>query len=150
MITLTETKPVSTEDLTHAIELKCSPVIGSLNMANALGGRETTTWRLVREFTLIQLIDEAIERGVDLSILKAACCDVLVMDTPPFRGAVGYDPRPRCGLCNRRHYIDKRYLEERRSGEPLSCGDSARFRNLPVTQWTKVTMIAAVEGEYHP
>jgi hypothetical protein len=143
-------KPVSTDDLIHAIELACSPVLGSLNMANALGGTQTDTWRLVREFTLVQLIDEACERGIDLTTIKAACCDLLVMDTPPFRGAVGYDPRPRCGLCNRRHYVDKRYIDERRSGEPLSCGDSQRFRNPPADRWSKPTMIAAVEGTYQP
>lgn len=148
MITLI--KPVRTESVIHAIELACSPVLGSLSMANALGGSQTDDWRLVREFPLAQLIDEAVERGVDLSIIKAACCDVLVIDTPPFRGAVGYDPRPRCSLCNRRHYIDKRYVDERRGGEPLSCGDSMRFRNAPAHQWTKATMIAAVEGTYQP
>ena len=73
-----------------------------------------------------------------------------MMDTPPFRGAVGYDPRPRCGLCNRRHYIDKRYVDERRGGTPLSCGDSQRFRNLPETRWTRWTAEAAVEGTYQP
>lgn len=148
MITLA--KPVSTDDLVHAIELACSPVLGALNMANALGGSQTDAWRVVREVPLAQAIDEAIERGVDLSALKAACCDVLVIDTPPFRHAVGYDPRPRCGLCNRRHYIDKRYVDERRGGEPLSCGDSQRFRNEPARGWTKATQVAAVEGNYQP
>lgn len=143
-------KPVRTESVVHAIELACSPIIGSLSMANALGGAQTDEWRLVREFTLVQLIDEAVERGVDLSTLKAACCDVLVMDTPPFRCAVDYDPRPRCVQCNRRHYYDKRYVDERRSGVPLSCGDSMRFRNPPEHRWTKATMMAAVEGDYKP
>jgi len=144
------TKPVRTEDVVHAIELACSPVLGSLSMANALGGLQTDTWQLVRTFTLAQLIDEANERGVDLSTVKAAICEVLVMDTPPFRAAVGYDPRPRCVYCNRRHYVDKRYLDERRGGEPLSCGDSQRFRNHPPQQWSRSTAEAAVEGTYQP
>ena len=148
MITLA--KPVSKETIAHAIELACSPVLGALNMANALGGSQTDDWRLVREFSLAQLIDEAVELGVDLTVLKAACCDVLVMDTPPFRHAVGYDPRPRCGQCNRRHYYDKRYVDERHQGIPLSCGDTARFRNSPPATWTKETQRAAVEGTYQP
>jgi hypothetical protein len=143
-------KPVSTDALVHAIELACSPVLGALNIANAFGGMVTDSWRLVREFTLAQLIDEAGERDIDLTAVKAACCDILVMDTPPFRHAVGYDPRPRCGLCNRRHFIDKRYVDERRGGVPLSCGDSQRFRNMPEKHWTRWTAEAAVEGTYQP
>ncbi len=148
MITLA--KPITDDSLTNAIELLCSPVLGSLNMVNALGGLQTDAWRLVREVPLAQLIDEAHERGIDLTTLKAACCDVLVMDTPPFRGAVGYDPRPRCRDCNRRHYYDKRYIDERRGGQPLSCGDSMRFRNEPASMWSKATQKDAIEGTYQP
>jgi len=141
----------STEDLVHAIELACSPVLGSLSMANALGGRQTDAWCLVREHSLAALIDEAVDRGVDLSTVKAACCDVLVSDTPPFRAAVGYDPRPKCGLCNRRHYRDRKFIDERRGGVPeLSCGDRAnRYETQPKT-WTRQTAMAAVEGTYEP
>lgn len=148
MITLS--KPVTADDVVKAIELVCSPVFGSLNVVNSLGGMQTDAWRLAREVPLAQLIDEAFEHDIDLTTIKAACCDVLVMDTPPFRHAVGYDPRPRCGLCNRRHYIDKRYIDERRGGEPLSCGDSQRFRNHPAQWWSKSTAMAAVEGTYQP
>lgn len=134
-------KPVSTEDVVHAIELRCSPVLGALNMANALGGAQTDVWRLVREFSLVQLIDEADERGIDFTTLKAALCDVPVIDTPPFRHAVGYDPRPRCGLCNRRH-------NRKRHGEAMSCG--VRFEDMPEQQWSKPSAIAAFEGQYQP
>ena len=142
MITLA--KPVRTEDVIQAIELACSPVLGALSMANAIGGLQTDAWRLVREVSLVALIDEASARDVDLSVVVAACCDVLVMDTPPFRHAVGYDPRPRCVLCHRRHYVDKS------TGNALSCGDSQGFRNWPMRHWTKQTMAAAVEGAYKP
>lgn len=150
-LAITLAKPVSTDDIIHAIELATSPVLGALSMANALGGGlQTDAWRLVREFPLSRLIDEAVIRGIDLTILKAACCDYLITDTPPFRHALSYDPRPRCSLCNRRHYRDKRYLDERRQGRPLSCGDSERFRNQPPSTWTRATIEQAVEGTYQP
>lgn len=146
MMTLTKpalTVPVATEDLVRAIELACSPVLGALNMANALGGVETDPWLLVRTYSLAQLIDEAIARDVDLTEVKAACCDLAVTDTPPFRGAIGYDPRPRCALCNRRHASYR--------GTDLSCGDNDRFRNAPKDwRWTRSTAEAAVEGTYTP
>lgn len=142
MITLA--KPVSTSDLVEAIAVACSPVFGAMNMANAIAGAQTDVWRLIREFTLTQLIDDAAERGVDLSAVKAVCCDVLVFDTPPFRDAVDYDPRPRCPLCARRHL-------KPRDGTELSCGDAGRFRNPPPNRrWTRSTAEAAVEGTYTP
>jgi hypothetical protein len=129
---LTLTHPLKTPDLVKAISLRCSPVFGSLSIANALGGSENDAWKVVRGFTLVQLVDEAVRRGVDLSEVKAACCDVLVFDTPPFHGAIGYDSRARCPLCCRRHYVDKNA-----GAPPLSCGDAARFRNPPVWQWMR-------------
>lgn len=131
-------------DVVEAISLLCSPVFPVMNIANALGGAQTDTWRLAREYTLAQLIDDAMERGADLSHIKAACCDLSVFDTPPFRGAVGYDGRPKCGLCGRVHYVDKR------NGEILSCGDTQRFRNPPTWTWSRATREAAIEGTYTP
>lgn len=138
-IEITTTNPASTESIVAAISLLCSPVFGALNVANALGGARSDTWILAREHELDRLIDEAVRRGADLSEVRAACCDVLVVDTPPFRGAVGYDPRPRCPLCCRRHFKPE-----------MSCGDSARFRNHPPWYWTRATVQAAIVGTYQP
>lgn len=132
------TKPLETRDIIEAISLHCSPVLGSLNIANAISGAQTDAWRAVREFSLSQLVDEAVLRGCDLSEVKAACCAVLVYDTPPFHGAVGFDPRRRCALCCRRHF-------KPREGD-LSCGDAARFRAPPVWKWTRATAEAAIEA----
>lgn len=141
MITLA--KPVATEDVVEAIQILCSPVFGTLNALNALGGVQTDVWRLVREFTLGQLIDEAVRRDVDLSETKATLCDVLLYDTPPFRGAIGYDGRRRCPLCGRRHFRPN-------DGSELSCGDARRFVNPPRWQWTRALAEAAFEGRYTP
>lgn len=134
---LTLSKPLASSDLCEAIALCCSPVFGALNMMNALGGAQTDAWNAVRTFTLEQLIDEAAQRDLDLSELMAACSQVRVFDTPPFQGALRYDPRPRCVLCNRVHYVPK-------SGESLSCGDAARFRNPPQWRWSRAAIEAAV------
>lgn len=142
LVTPASSKPVTVEDLARAIELACSPVLGALNMANAIGGLQTDAWRLVREFSLVQLIDEAISRDVDLASIKAACCDVPVVDTPPFRAAVGYDPRPRCTLCNRPHFIRVGGETER------SCGRNQKTFYPPETRWSRSTAEAAVEGRY--
>ena len=139
------TSPVSTPDLVSAISLACSPVFGTLDLANALGGpiAQSNAWRAVRTLSLAQLVEEAIARGVDLSEVKAACCSVPVVDTPPFHGAIGYDSRPRCPLCCRRHYVDKR------DGSVLSCGDTQGFRNPPTWRWTRESAKAAVGHESH-
>lgn len=134
----------SLNEVVGAISLMCSPVFPAMNMANALGGTQTATWELVRTYTLTQLIDDAVERGADLSATKAACCNLMVYDTPPFRGAIGYDPRPRCVLCGRVHYIDKR------NNQALSCGDTERFRNRPSWSWSRTMREAAIDGTYVP
>lgn len=142
MITLA--KSVATEHVVEAIAILCSPVFGALNMANALGGAQTDVWRLVRDFTLAQLIDEAAERGAVLDGVHAACCDVPVLDTPPFHGALEYDPRPRCPLCCRPHFKPN-------NGEQLSCGNArtvTSFRPHRLWRWSRATAEAAVDGTY--
>lgn len=132
---LTLQKPVTDQSIVDAISLACSPVLGALNFANAVGGHETDAWRLVREQKLSQLIDEAAERGIDLSEVKAACCDILVFDTPPFHGALRYDPRPRCASCNRRHSEAK---------GPVSCGATINRFSMPEWHWTKWSAMKAM------
>jgi hypothetical protein len=138
------TKPIRSSSLVEAIQIICSPVFGSLNVANAIGGAQTDDWQIIREFTPAEIVDEIINRGLDIGDVKAACCDLLVIDTPVFHNIMEYDPRPRCPLCCRRHVIDKR------TGDPLSCGDSQGFRNSPIWRWTRATAEAAVNGTYEP
>lgn len=139
MSALVLTKPIASIDLIEAIAIACSPILGALDMCNALGGAQTDVWQIVRTFSLSQLIDEAARRDLDLSAIKAAGCETLVFDTPPFHGAVGYDSRPRCSLCCHRHYKPS-------DGSELSCGDAGTFRNRPTWNWTRAARVAAVEG----
>lgn len=135
-------QPLASSDLLEAIALMCSPVFGALHMANALGGAQTAAWSAVRSFSLAQLIDEAVQRGLDLFDLPAACVDAKVVDTPPFWGAVGYDPRPRCTLCGLVHLTHK-------DGTMSSCGRaaSARLRMLPPWRWTRASIEAALSEQ---
>ena len=64
--------PVSDAELLHAIELRCSECFGAMNFANALGGSETTEWKLVREYSFLVMVDEAIKRGLDVMGVKSA------------------------------------------------------------------------------
>ncbi len=134
--------PVSDEALLKAIALLTSPVFGSLSVAHALGGGPSEAWSILETFTPGQIADEIAARGLSLDGVKAACCDVLVVDSPVTHWMFQFDPRPRCPLCCCRHYVDKR------TNEPLSCGDTQGFRNPPEWRWTKTTMRAAVEGTY--
>lgn len=137
-LTSTVTRPVSDAALVEAVALLTSPVFGALSMANALAGYQSETWQVVHTYTPRQIVDEVISRGVDLDGVHASCSRVLVVDTPVFHMILEYDPRPKCGLCGRRHYVDKR------TNEPLSCGDTQRFRNPPVWRWTRATQEAAL------
>ena len=66
------TVPVKDSDLLHAIELRCSECFPAMNIANALGGSRTVPWDLVRTYSLVEMLQEAKDRGLDLSNLKAA------------------------------------------------------------------------------
>ncbi len=134
-------EPLRDDDLLKAIALLCSPVFSALSMANALGGGVTNAWRAVREHSLTALVDEAIDRGLSLDSLKASCCDLLVLDTPPMFGVLNYDPRPKCLGCGKVHL-------KRRDGELRSCASVARFSGLPEHQWTRTTIEQALKGRY--
>jgi hypothetical protein len=135
--------PLRDDSLLRAISILCSPVFGALSMAHSLGsvGQMSDEWRALYEHTPRALVEEAIERNLDFTSLKAVCCDVLVIDTPVFHNILMYDPRPKCSLCNRPHWVPS-------DGTRLSCGDAARFRRPPEWKWTRQTIEQAVEGKY--
>ena len=134
----TRTERVSDETLMEALSILVSPVFGAMRMAHALAGYPSDRWRVLETFTPRQIVDEVIDRGIVLDGVMASCSSVQVINTPVFHNILEYDPRPRCGLCGRVHYVDKR------NGEALSCGDTARFRNLPEWRWTGATAEAAL------
>lgn len=59
--------PVSDAALIKAIELRCSECFPAMNIANALAGYETIEWKIVRAFSLVDMVREARKRGIDLS-----------------------------------------------------------------------------------
>lgn len=137
-LTTTETRRVSDETLVEAIAIITSPVFGALVIANALGGYPNDTWQTIGTYTPRQIVDEIIARGINLDEVLASCSRILVVDTPVFHMILEYDPRPRCPLCERRHYINKS------TGEPPSCGDAQRFKNPPNWRWTRGLQEAAL------
>jgi hypothetical protein len=69
---LTTEEEISDRDLLDAIALRCTKCFQALNIANSLGGVEDKGWRLVRTFSLVELLREADERKLDLSSIVTA------------------------------------------------------------------------------
>lgn len=93
MISLTETVIPSDTDLREAISLYCSPVLGALAVANALGGIATIPWKLLHNVRpLTKLFDEAKQRNLDLNTLECAVDGGLVKDSRYYQ-EWAYGPR---------------------------------------------------------
>jgi hypothetical protein len=80
--------PVSDAQLIKAIELRCSECFPAMNIANALGGYPSIEWKIVREFSLVDMVREANKRGIDLAGRKAAVGDQLVTERPIYQEAI--------------------------------------------------------------
>ena len=135
---------VSDDVLLKALALLTSPVFGALAMAHQLGGAPSEPWLVIGTFTYRQIADEIAERGLSLDGLKTSCSDVLVVDSPVTHWMFEYDPRPRCPLCCRPHFVSPR------DGTERSCGRNQRTYYPPEWRWTRATAQAAVEGTYRP
>jgi hypothetical protein len=70
---------VPDSDLREAVELRISSCFPAMNMANAIGGTEDLTWKLVRNSTLIELIEECLNRKMPIFDFKGA------VDHTPFK-----------------------------------------------------------------
>jgi len=138
VMNLTRTERVSDETLVEALSILTSPVFGSMSMAHALSGYPSDKWRVLETYTPRQIVDEVIERGIDLDGIRASCSSAMVMDTPVFHNILECDPRPRCGLCGRPHSIDHK------TGTIASCGRAQRLNNPPEWRWTRATAEAAL------
>ena len=66
-------------NLRKAVELRISACFLAMNMANAFGGTEDLTWKLVRNSTLIELVEECIARKMPIFDFKGA------VDHTPFK-----------------------------------------------------------------
>jgi hypothetical protein len=61
------------KELQEAIELRCSECFPAMNIANSIGGNtKSIEWRLVRSFSLVELIKEAMLRGLPVEQFKSA------------------------------------------------------------------------------
>ena len=82
-------QPTDTE-LKDAIALRCSKCFGALNIANALGGDDSIPWKLVRTYSLVDLIQEAQARKLDLSTTNAAVEGGRVVATEIYQKALAH------------------------------------------------------------
>lgn len=82
-------REVHNKDLIEAISLKCSNLYGAMAFANALGGSKTTSWELCYKYPLYDLIAEAEDRRIDLSIVDTAVEVQPVMDSMYYKRAKG-------------------------------------------------------------
>jgi len=80
--------PVSDSALLKAIELRCSECFPAMNLCNSLGGLQTIEWKVVRAFTLVDMVREARKRGLDLSDRKATVGDHLLTERPIYQEAI--------------------------------------------------------------
>lgn len=78
-------EPVKTSTIIKAIELRISECFGAMLMANALGGRPSPEWDLVRRVGLDELVADALDRKVDVRQIRAAVDKTAFMDTPAYR-----------------------------------------------------------------
>ncbi len=67
---ITYIKKVSKETIQEAIECIINKCFPAMNIANALGGYETLVWKLIREHSAKQLLEEARKEGIDIKNLK--------------------------------------------------------------------------------
>ena len=79
---------VKDADLLQAISLRCSECFAAMNIANAIGGSPSVPWDMVRTFSLVEMVREAHDRKLDLSLLKAAVDNHLVVETEIYLKAV--------------------------------------------------------------
>lgn len=63
---------VSNAVLKEAIELRICECFPALNFANSLGGTETMAWKLVRKYGLVELVEEALDRGLPVGDFKSS------------------------------------------------------------------------------
>ena len=80
--------PVSDSALLKAIELRCSECFPAMNIANGLAGAQTIEWKIVRSFSLVDMVREARKRGLDLSDRKTAVGDHLLTERPIYQEAI--------------------------------------------------------------
>lgn len=88
------THGVSDDDLLRAVSLRFDAHVGALNVANGMGGSETTPWLVVRSFKPELIMAEIDSRKLDITKLEVAmasceCCPRLVVETDMYARLTG-------------------------------------------------------------
>lgn len=91
-MTLFLKNPVSDQILKEAIELRLNECWPAMNVCNALAGAQTEEWRVVREFTFVELLDEAKARKMPYLSFVGSVDKRKLTDTPIWRSALRYMP----------------------------------------------------------
>ena len=82
---LTVDVKISDDDLIRAISLIISDCFTALNLANAMGGHQSTPWKIVRQFTPREMFDEAKARGIDLESIIGAVAGPPMTKSPLYQ-----------------------------------------------------------------
>lgn len=72
------------DQLKEAIEIRCAECFPTLDFVNEFCGYETVPWKLVRKFTLSELLQEAYDRLLPVEKWKAAVTGQPIIYTKAF------------------------------------------------------------------
>ena len=75
------------KDLLSAIAIRCSDCFPAMSIANALGGSPSIDWKVIRTFSLVEMLMEAKKRGLELTSIKEAVGDKMVVETESYKAA---------------------------------------------------------------
>ena len=80
---LTETKTITftDEELRKAIEIMISECFPAMNFANAIAGRQSIEWTIIRNFKPEEIFKEATLRKLPLAEFKGSVCGTPIADT---------------------------------------------------------------------
>jgi hypothetical protein len=82
-------RPTDSE-LTEAIAIRCSECFTAMLFANAFGGIETMPWKIIKAYKLLDMIQEAETRGIDLTKVTVAVGEEpkqMVVETARYKNA---------------------------------------------------------------
>lgn len=84
------THPIVDADIVKALGLKCAMCYGALALCRALGrADEDNAWWLASNHTIVELLEEAKERGIDLSSAQTEVEHQPLLESMKYRRAVG-------------------------------------------------------------
>lgn len=70
-----EEREVSDKNLEKAISIRFGRHYPAMSIMNALGGYPSTEWMVIRQFSPIEMIEEAMKRGIDVAAIVPCMAD---------------------------------------------------------------------------